>query len=281
MASWDHEGIIELFRHDPRLAADLLRGPLGIPLPAFSEARVEPSTMADLKPAQVHADLVVVLNEGARPMLGVIVEVQRKEDPEKLFSWPAYVAWLRRELRTDVCLLVVTQSERVADWAAHTIVLGPGGALQPLVLRPSLVPVIDEVEDACKAPELAVLSAMVHGGGHVETAIAVALAASTAAHALHRDQFLLYFGLIRTALGQAARKAFDMQFQGITRFFDESQQQSYNRGRSQSVIDVLEARGLLISEVQRTRILENNDADTLDQWVRRAVTIAVVDDLFS
>jgi len=280
MASWDHDGIIELFRHDPRLAAYLLRGPLGVALPVFSEALVEPSTMAELRPAQVHADLVVVLREGARPVLGVIVEVQRKEDAEKLFSWPAYVAWLRRELRAEVCLLVVTQSERVANWASRTIVLGPGGALQPLVLRPSSVPVIDTVEAAQKAPELAVLSALVHGGGPVETAVAVALAASTAAHALHRDQFLLSFGLIHAALGPAARKAFDMQFQGITRFYDESQQQSYNRGRIQSVIDVLEARGLPISDEQRRRIRESNDSDTIDLWVRRAVTIASVDDLF-
>lgn len=35
MASWDHEGIAELFRRDPRLAADLLRDPLGITLPAL------------------------------------------------------------------------------------------------------------------------------------------------------------------------------------------------------------------------------------------------------
>jgi len=58
MASWDHEGIIELFRRVPRLAAALLRGPLGVTLPAFSEARVEPGTMAELKPAQAHADLL-------------------------------------------------------------------------------------------------------------------------------------------------------------------------------------------------------------------------------
>lgn len=217
MASWDHEGIIELFRRDPQLAADLLRGPLGVALPAFSDAHVEPSTMAELKPAQVHADVVVVLKKDGRPVLGVVAEIQRKEDPEKLFSWPAYAAWLRRELRAEACVLVVTQSERVANWASRVIVLGPGGAVQPLVLRPSSVPVIDTVEDAQKAPELAILSATVHGSGHVATA----------------------------------------------------------------VVAVLEARGLTISDTQRKRILETTDSDLLDQWVRRAVTVATVDELFS
>jgi hypothetical protein len=189
MASWDHEGIVELFRKDPQLVSALLEGPLGVAVPAFSEARVEPSTMAELKPAAIHADLVVVLRAGARPVLSIAVEVQRNEDPDKLFAWPAYVAWLRRNFRADACVLVVTQSERVANWASRTIVLGPGGVLQPLVLRPSSVPVVDTVDDARKSPELAVLSAMVHGGGRVETAVEVALAASAAAHELDRDRF--------------------------------------------------------------------------------------------
>jgi hypothetical protein len=136
------------FRSDPRLASELLSGPLGVAVPAFSEARVEPSTMAELKPAEVHADLVVVLRADARPVLGIVVEVQRKEDPDKLFAWPAYVAWLRRKLRAETCVLVITQSERVANWASRTIVLGPGAALSPLVLRPSSVPVIEAVEEA-------------------------------------------------------------------------------------------------------------------------------------
>ena len=176
--------------------------------------------------------------------------------------------------------MVITQNERVATWASRTIVLGPGGALQPLVLRPSSVPVIDSVEGAQKAPELAVLSAMVHGGGEVETAVAVALAASTAAHALHRDQFLLYYGLIHKALGPAARKVFEMHHQG-TQFFNEV----YDRGRieskSEAILAVLEARGFVLSNEQRTRVLETKDFETLDAWVRRAATIVSVDELFS
>lgn len=239
--------------------------------------------MAELKPAQVHADLVVVLRDGSRAVLGVVVEVQRKEDPDKPFAWPAYVAWLRRQLRTDACVLVITQSERVANWASRTIVMGPGGALQPLVLRPSSVPVVDAVEDARKAPELAVLSAMVHGGGHVETAVEVGLAASTAAHELDRDRFLLYFGLIRAALGEAARKVFEMHPQGA-QFFDESLQQSFNRGRvaekAAGVLDVLDARGLAVSEEQRERIAACTDLETLKHWHGRAVTVASTDELF-
>ncbi|HEY5959115.1 MAG TPA: hypothetical protein VIV60_21305 [Polyangiaceae bacterium] len=39
MASWDRDGIVELFRSDPKLVPELL-SPLGIELPAFSATRV-------------------------------------------------------------------------------------------------------------------------------------------------------------------------------------------------------------------------------------------------
>jgi hypothetical protein len=68
--------------------------------------------------------------------------------------------------------------------------------------------VIDTLEDARRGPELAVLSAMVRGS--LETAVAVALTASAAASELDRDRFVLFFGLIRAALSEAARKAFQM-----------------------------------------------------------------------
>lgn len=287
MPSWDHEGLVELFRSDPRLAAELLSGPLGLELPAFAEARVESGNLTQLNPAELRADLVVSLSDEARPVLAIIVEAQLEEDPDKLFSWPAYVASLRHRLRCRVCLLVVTQSERVANWASRTIVIGPGSSLAPLVLRPSSVPVISTVDEARKAPELAVLSAMAHGGDRVQTAVEIALSASTAAHELGRDRFLLHFGLIFRALSEAARKAFQMDPQGV-RLFDESQKQSFEQGRSEGraaekaadVLAVLDARGLTVTDAQRERILGCADLETLAGWLRRAATVSATDALF-
>jgi hypothetical protein len=283
MAFWDHEGIVELFRRDPNLVTEMLRGPLGVELPPFSVTRVESGTFSQLNPAELRSDLVISLANNEQLVLAIIIEVQRSEDDEKFFSWPSYVASLRHRLRCETCLLVVTQSERVANWAARTIHLGPGGSLQPLVLRPSSVPVIEDAAQARQAPELAVLSAVVHGGGSVETAVKIALAAASAAHGLGRDQFLLYFGLIISALSDAGRKAFQMQPQGM-QFFDESQRQSFNRGRAESkanaVLAVLESRELPISNSQRDHIESCSDLDTLDRWIRRAAVVTSVEALF-
>lgn len=278
--SWSHEGIVELVREDPRLAPLLLSGPLGVTMPEFSEARFQPATMTELKPAHIHADAVVVLYHDGRPVLGIVVEVQGGVDEDKLFAWPSYATWVRRALRCEACVLVIAQTEVVANWAARPIVIGPGGVFQPLVLRPSSVPVIEDVPTAEQGPELAVLSAMSHGRGEVETAVRIALAATIAAHGLSRDRFLLYFGLIFAALSEAARKAFKMHPQGA-QFFDESQQRSFERGQAKTIVAVLEARRLTVTDEQRERILASTDSAELERWARKAVTVASTDELFA
>ena len=93
----------------------------------------------------------------------------------------------------------------------------------------------------------------------------------------------LYFGLIRAALSEAARKAFQMLPQGA-QFFDESQKQSFDRGRAAEkvadVLDVLDARGLVVTSEQRERILGCTGLETLKSWLRRAATVASADSLF-
>jgi hypothetical protein len=123
VASWNHEGIVELFRQAPGLVAQLLEQSLAVAVPDFSEAQLEPASMAELQPAEIHADLVIVLRRGSEALLGIVIEVQLREDPEKLFAWPAYLTLLRRRLRCDTCLVVLTQSPRsspggLGEWRA-------------------------------------------------------------------------------------------------------------------------------------------------------------------
>ena len=78
-----------------------------------------------------------------------------------------------------------------------------------------------------------------------------------------------------------------MQSQGV-RFFDESQRQSFNRGRAEgraeyaanAVISVLQARDLSLSDGQRSRIESCTDLELLDRWIRRAATVSSTDELF-
>lgn len=288
MPSLDHESLILLFRNQPELAAQLLREALHLKLPAYTEARLASSDLTEVVPAEFRADAVVLFVEN-KPVLGVIVEVQLSRVDQKLFAWPAYVAVLRSRHRCPVELLVLTHDRAVAAWAAKPIQLDLAGesVLRPRVLGPDAVPVVTDPEQAAREPELAVLSAMTHGKGDTEIAVAIALAASSAFGQLPADQQLLYFAFIELALGDAARKAFEMHPEAekiVEKFIGDRQQRSFEKGRASSsaaaVLDVLDARSLSVTSEQRERILGSSDFELLKTWLRRAITVASVDDLF-
>jgi len=98
---------------------------------------------------------------------------------------------------------------------------------------------------------------------------------------------MLYFILIESALGDAARKAFEVLPEAekiVEKFISERQQRSFDKGRAAEkaadVLAVLEARGFAVSDAQRQRIIGCSDLDTLALWLRQAVTVASADKLF-
>jgi hypothetical protein len=91
MVSNTHEVLAELFWQRPALAAELLSGPLGMPVPAFAEAeaRMAPAELTERIPAEWRPEGVVVLTDAADvALMGVVVEIQRRRDPAKRLSWP-------------------------------------------------------------------------------------------------------------------------------------------------------------------------------------------------
>jgi hypothetical protein len=249
-----------------------------VKLPAYSEVRLESAELTDVVPTEYRADLVVLLIDG-KPVLGIVVEVQLNPDPRKQYTWPVYVASLRARIECPCCILVITPSPKTADWASQPITVGPGNDLLPLVVAPTGIPVVTDLNQAAQAPELAVLSVMAHGHGDVETAVKIALCASQAAALLDEDRLVLYSDLIDNALGEAARKAFEMlphnyEFQGPT----------YKRGQvrmaTANLFDFLDARGLTVSDAVRERVLACTDLDQLRRWVRRAAVRQSADEIF-
>jgi hypothetical protein len=229
------------------------------------------------------ADLVVLLVNG-KPVLGIVIEVQLERDDRKRFSWPVYVAGLRARLQCDCCLLVVCPSSKTAQWASAAITLGPGAQLTPLVLGPEGVPVVTDADTAHRFPELALLSVMAHGSGDVQTAVNIATVAAAAASDLASDNKALYLDLIESALGEAARKAFEMlpetyKFQGPSYLRGRAEGEA--RGKAEDILAILQARGLVVVEEQRQKVLECGDLDRLSSWVRKAVTLTDVDELFA
>jgi hypothetical protein len=296
MPSSLHEVLVEMFCARPALATELLAGPLAVTLPDHDTTRVEPATFTDLPSIEYRADTVVVLASGQVPVLAVIVEVQLNRDAEKRWTWPIYLAGVRRRLRCPAVLLVVCLDPAVARWCATPIALGPGATVTPLVLGPQLVPVVTEPADAARAPELAVLSAIAHGGdpargGRVLDALLGAFGA------IDPDRAALYCDVVLAALPAAASRylealvtaTYEYQSEFARRYVAEGEAvgraegQTVGRaeGEARAVLAVLEARGIGVTDEVRARITGCRDLDQLDGWVRRAVTVDSAHDLFA
>lgn len=59
MPSLLHEALLMLFRNRPELAPELLRDALQVPLPDYSEARIESAELTEILPTVPYWDLVV------------------------------------------------------------------------------------------------------------------------------------------------------------------------------------------------------------------------------
>ncbi len=284
MPSSRHETLVEMFRHRPALAAELLAGALGMELPRYEQARVDSGDFTDVAPTEYRADAAVVLTAGKVPVLAVVVEVQLGRDRDKRWTWPVYLATLRARLRCPTVLLVVCVEAATADWYAVPIELGhPGWLLTPLVLRPDRVPVVVGAAQARRAPEIAVLSALAHGGRPDGRAVLDALPEAFAM--LDEQHALLYADVVFAALPVAAQRHLEALMAGATfEYQSDFARRYYGQGRAdggaEAVLAVLDARGFHVPEPVRARISECSDVEQLDTWVRRAATAGSVEDIF-
>ncbi len=285
-----------LLRNRPELTAELLSELLGVHLPSYDEVRFESAELSDVEPAEYRADLVVVLERDGKSVLAIVVEVQLNIDADKHYRWPAYLSGLRSRLRVPTCLLVIAPDRSVARWCAEPIETGhPSFVLEPLVLGPDGIPLVADVEQAERAPELAVLSTMAHGRG--DQALAVALAALGAASGLDDERSRLYADLVLSSIGEAARHALEEMMangsyeyrsdfarryvaQGRSEGRAEGEARGRARGRAEAVLAVLRARNIDVGSEAEQRIVACTDLAELDQWARRAATVATTEALF-
>ena len=289
MPSMAHEILVDLFKNRPSLAAEILVEVLGLSLPDYTEARIASTDLTEIQPAEYRADVVVLLLDGGAPVRVVIVEVQLAADPQKRLSWPAYVTVARAVHGCPAALLVVAPDSAVAGWCAEPIETGvPGFVLRPPVLRRTAVPVVADLEEAARSPELGVLSAMAHG--ETEEGATIAAAVLPALQGLDDDRIRLYNDLVYNSLNKAARRALETMMikgyeyqsdfakkyvaQGRAEGLTEGLTQGLTKGRAEeaarAVLTVLRARGLAVSEAVRERILSQKDLERLERWLEKA-----------
>jgi hypothetical protein len=286
-----HEGVIALVRDQPAFAASLLRDLFDVKVPPFDEARLTEAALNELLPVEYHADAVVlfdVIYEKSKPVFGTIFEVQLERKERKLYTWPLYALAARARYECPFVVTAVTPDPAIARWARRPIDLGNGMLFHVHVIGPKEIPAITDPDEASREPQLAVLSAVAHGGGDVHTAVSVARTAVTAVSQLPEEQRLLYSALIERALSIAARKALAME-PHIEKYLSDAQREFYNRGKTEgkaegeakALLMILTRRGLALSDEQRNQIGACTDVAILDRWLERAFSVLSVDELFA
>ncbi|WP_433350907.1 hypothetical protein ACQP25_42175 [Microtetraspora malaysiensis] len=290
MPSIQHEAIVRLFHERPQLAAELLAESLHVPLPHYDHAAVETGDLTAVTPAELRADSVVVLTRERadarpKPVLAVVVEVQRSPDPDKRWSWPMYLVSLRARMKCPSVLLVICPDLKVAHWSRQPIELGhPGLVLCPLVVGPADVPVIVDPLAAADDPELAVLSVIAHATTPEGPDILNALL--TAVHKLDPDRGARYADMVRAALPDKIWEHLEDLMQTETREFlsdwaRDNVAKGKAEGKAEAIFAVLSARGLSIPDDVRAAIGECSDLERLEAWIPAAVTVQSARDLLN
>jgi hypothetical protein len=288
MPSMAHEILVDLFKNRPSLAAEILVEVLGLSLPDYTEARIASADLTEIQPAEYRADVVVILLRDDSPVRVIIVEVQLAADPQKRLSWPAYVTVARAVHGCPASLLVVAPDPGVAGWCAEPIETGVlGFVLRPPVLRRTAVPVVTDLEEAARRPELGVLSAMAHG--ETDQGATIAAAVLPAIQVLDDDRVKLYYDLVYNSLNEAARRTLEAMMKGYEYQSDFAKKyvaQGHAEGRAETaardVLTVLRARGFTVPDAACERILAQTDPERPERWLEKAVVApsvaAVLDD---
>jgi hypothetical protein len=165
------------------------------------------------------------------------------------------------------------------------------------------VPVVTDVGLARRSPELAVLSALAHGGRPGQEGVLKALL--TGLDVVDHDRADLYADVVLAVLPAAARDCleallttttYEYQSDFARRYFNkgrtegraegeaEGRAEGEARGRAEgeasAVLAVLDARGVEVPDDVRADIAGCTDLGQLDTWVRRAATANKVHELF-
>jgi hypothetical protein len=298
MPSMVHEILVDLFKSRPSLSAEILAEALGVSLPPYTQARLASTDLTEMQPAEYRADAVVALLDHDIPVRVIIVEVQLTVDPRKRFSWPAYVTVSRAIHGCPADLLVVAPDPTVAGWCAEPIEIGVRGfVLRPPVLRRTAVPVVTELEEAARRPELGVLSAMAHGG--TEEGATIAAAVLPAIRELDDEKAKFYFDLVYNSLDEKGRqraleemmvKGYEYQSDFAKRYVaqgraegrTEGRTEGRVEGRAEALLTLLRVRGIAVPDAVRERILAQKDPERLERWLEKAAfassVAAVIDE---
>ncbi|WP_155054818.1 RpnC/YadD family protein [Streptomyces blattellae] len=287
MVSSSHEAMHRIFQKDPALLTNALQEVLRVPFPEPHDFAAMNIDLTEIEPVERRVDTLLRAETDEGTYL-LIVESQGKPNKKKRGSWPYYLSYLYEKYHWEPVLIVVTQSSATARWAAQPIHLGMGGCpsltVRPLVLGPDNVPLIADVDEAVANPSLAVLSAMTHGRGPQAPAILESLVA--ALRKVEPDTAAAFAQFVDSCLADPQVKQMWRDLMTTMHYFyrhplaEEIREQGRVEGRIEAILNILEWRGIPVSDAVRSRVGTCTDQGLLTLWARRAMDVESAEDLF-
>lgn len=217
-----------------------------------------------------------------------VVEVQLRPDPRKRWAWPTYQAVLRARHACPVEIVVLTLDEATARWCAEPIATDASGSrVCPVVIGPSRVPTVTDVERARRHPEVALLGVLANRSGPAAYTLSRTLL--LALDDVDEVRARWYADIVLGFVDEAVRRAleaemnpekYEFRSEFMRRIVAEGEARGELVALATAVLKVLEARGLAVGDDQQAAVLACSDRAQLEDWLVRAVHVRDVDELF-
>jgi hypothetical protein len=201
---------------------------------------------------------------------------------------------LAAELLSDAFDLRVPRYERIRLESGEFADVAPTQyrADVVVVLADGETPVVTDPAEAGRAPELAVLSAMAHGGRAGREPVLKAFLSVLSA--VDEERATLYSDVVLSVLPEAASRyleammrsgTYEYQSDFVRRYVFQGRAEGRAQGRAEgeakAVLEVLDARGMDVPEDVRARVVGCTDLEQLKSWLRRAATAHSIDEVFA
>lgn len=298
MPSGEHESPIELAKLDPGLLVWLMSNLFDIDVPKYHHVRPHATDVRVVVPRTYHTDsLLLFCDEADTPVLAVVWEPQRDDQPDKVRTWKLYVAQFEKQLNVQCLLLVYCPSPAHARTYGKLIESDQPTSLplRPYFVTPDDVPLLTDVETARAHPAVAVFSALCHSKDpkidEMFPALTEALRILGPKRAIEYHDIVLaglpmpararWEAHMTTAVGHQYRSELFRQLAAEAEAKGEAEGRAKGEaaGEARAILTVLDVNGVAVPDDVRDRILACTDLDQLGTWLRRAVRATTVDDV--
>jgi hypothetical protein len=290
MPGHDHESIVDLLAASLNEFMEVVSRTKGLSLPRGCHFEREDSNLSESAPVGYRADLVALDRDAAGNVLfAAILEVQMAPDEDKLWTWPAYWGQTRGRHRCPTALIVVTLDDATATWARKVGAAAEPHGWRPIVMAKKDIPRLTDPARIRFAPEVGLLSAMVHAE---DEEVLQAVGAGVVASDLDWGLAQYFFDVIMRRGGELATHILEAAMQENYVFKSEwalrMKAEGREEGRAEARLEAgrlmllkfISRRGLVLNPEQQARITSCCDIGTLDRWTERVFDGATVEEIF-